>query len=125
MRRAFLLTFALAATGCAPRSMLMVDVFMAGYAAGQASTQPPVETPLDEDPPLDRVEYVSTTPTDVDLQRAASPRALRPFDSSAAYASIARADLASCKPEAALRATHVTPFSGTTPVTVHRAIFVS
>jgi hypothetical protein len=161
MRRAFLLFFVLAATGCAPRSWVMVDAFMAGYAAGQANMQPPVETPLEEDPPFERVEHVPTTPTDVDLQPAASPPAPAPFDSSVAYAAIGRADLVSCRPArgyvqatvsfspdgaasgvslalppgstpesricaaAALRATRIPAFSGTTPVTVHRAVYVT
>jgi hypothetical protein len=161
MRRAFLLVFALAATGCAPRSWVMVDAFMAGYAAGRASMQPPDETPLAEDPPFERVEEVPTTPTAVDLQPAASPPAPAPFDSSVAYAAIGRADLAACKPargyvqatvsyspdgtasgvslalptgstpesricaDAALRATRIPAFSGTTPVTVHRAVYVT
>ncbi len=77
----------------------MVDLFMAGYAAGQASQQAVlVETPLEKDSPLDRVERVPTTPTDVDLQPAAAKRDLPPFDSAVAYAAIARADLVSCKP---------------------------
>lgn len=80
--------------------MLMVDVFMAGYAAGQASTQQgaETETPLEEDPPVARIESVPSTPTDVDLQPAPPAPALRPFDSSVAYAAIAHADLAACKP---------------------------
>ncbi len=163
MRPALLLGFALAATGCAPRSLLMVDVFMAGYAAGQASTQQPVavETPLEEDPPFDRVEEVPATPTSVDLQPPPSAPEPRPFDASVAYAAIAHADLAACKPaagyahvamsfapdgsasgvslslppgstaearicaDAALRATRVPAFSGTAPVMVHRAVYVS
>jgi hypothetical protein len=161
-RSAFLLGFGLlAATGCAPRSMLMVDVFMAGYAAGQASTQQPVETPLEEDAPIARIESVPTTPTNVDLQPAPPAPELRPFDASVAYAAIANADLAACRPapgyvhvsmsfspdgtasgvslalppgstadaricaDAALRATRIPAFSGTTPAMVHRAVYVS
>jgi hypothetical protein len=161
MRRAFLLPLVFLAGGCAPRSFLMVDTFMAGYAAGQASmqAQAPVETPLEEDPPFDRVEDVPTTPTEVDLQPVAAPPALRPFDSSVAYEAIGRADLAACKPspgyvhatvsfapdgaasgvslalppgsssesricaDAALRATRIPAFSGTTAATVHRSIY--
>lgn len=100
MRRAFLLPFALLATGCAPRSLFVVDAFMAGYAAGQASMQAPDETPLEEDPPADRIEYVSSTPMVVELQPATPPAPLHPFDSSVANTAIARVDLASCKPAA-------------------------
>lgn len=78
----------------------MVDVFMAGYAAGQASTQQPVETPLEEDPPIARIERVPSVPAEVDLQPASTATDLRPFDATVAYAAIASADLASCKPTA-------------------------
>jgi hypothetical protein len=163
MRRAFLLPLVFFAAGCAPRSFLMVDTFMAGYAAGRASMQAPMtgETPVEEDPPFDRVEDVPTTPTQVDLQPVAAPPAPRPFDSSVAYEAIGRADLAACKPspgyvhatvsfspdgtasgvslglppgsssasricaDAALRAPRIPAFSGTAPVTVHRAVYVT
>jgi hypothetical protein len=169
MRRAFLLSLVLVATGCAPRSFLQADAFMAGYAAGRASMQAPdeatvdaqVATPVDEDPPAEWVEDVPTTPTKVDLQPVVAAPAPAPFDSSVAYAAIGRADLAVCKPapgyvrasvsyapdgtasgvslalppgsssesricvDAALRATRIPAFSGTAPVTVHRAVFVA
>jgi hypothetical protein len=162
MRRAFILSLAIAATGCAPRSLFVVDAFMAGYAAGQASMQAPVETPLEaEDPPFDRVEEVPTMPTKVDLQPVVAAPAPHPFDASVAYEAIGRADLAACKPapgyvhatvsfspdgttsgvsvalppgstsdsricaDAALRATRIPAFSGTTPATVHRAVYVA
>jgi hypothetical protein len=163
MHRAFLLSLALVATGCTPRSFLMVDMYMAGFAAGRASMQPRsgYETPLEQDPPIDRVEHVPTTPTEVDLQPVAAQPAPVPFDSSGAYAAIGRADLASCKPapgyarvtvsfspdgtasgvalalppgstpesrncaDSALRATRVPAFSGTSPVTVHRAVYLT
>jgi hypothetical protein len=169
MRRAFILSLAFVATGCAPRSFLQVDAFMAGYAAGRASMQASdeaavdaqVETPVDEDPPAEWVEDVPTTPTKVNLQPLVAAPAPTPFDSSVAYAAIGRADLAACKPapgyvrasvsyapdgtasgvslalppgstpasricvDAALRATHIPSFSGTAPVTVHRAVYVT